>query len=394
MKNTPTVLDDFPAWIQRSIAELSDVRRGTFVRFLRELRLRGASRYTIANYVKAVRTLGNDGKSYEELTSEDLMVWMERIDSNGWSQSTVDTIRKQVKAFLRRLHGCRLSTDPTPEFLKCIQVRKSRQELPKNILARAEIRRLIDAAEKQRDRALVYVGYESGARAGEILGLKIGDVEFDEYGSTIRVQGKTGSRRLRLVESTPDLRLWISMHSRGDDSKAPLWIGKRGTLGIDGFQYVLEKLGREAKIGKHIHPHLLRHSRATHLAGGILTESQMRTHFGWAKSSRMPEVYVHLSGRDVDSTLLKHYGIKVEPPTENLLGPKMCPWCKTINSTAARYCQQCNAPLDPVSANKAAERQKRRTELVERFIERILQEIPEASENILREMRRELEALT
>jgi ribosomal protein L40E len=104
----------------------------------------------------------------------------------------------------------------------------------------------------------------------------------------------------------------------------------------------------------------------------------------------MPSVYVHLSGRDVDSTLLKHYGIKVEAPTEDLLEPRICPWCKAVSSPSARFCQECNAPLDPTSASRAMEKQRRRVELVERFIERILQEAPSFGENILREMRKEL----
>jgi len=99
------------------------------------------------------------------------------------------------------------------------------------------------------------------------------------------------------------------------------------------------------------------------------------------------------SGRDVDGTLLKHYGIKVEAPIENPLGPKTCAWCRTVNSTSARFCQSCNAPLDPASASEAMEKQRRRTELVERFIDRILQEAPNAGENVIREMRKELAEL-
>jgi integrase/recombinase XerD len=56
----------------------------------------------------------------------------------------------------------------------------------------------------------------------------------------------------------------------------------------------------------------------------------MREYFGWTKSSDMPKVYVHLSGRDVDSTLLKHYGIKVEVPKEKEFEPKACPGAKPL----------------------------------------------------------------
>jgi len=73
---------------------------------------------------------------------------------------------------------------------------------------------MIEACDNPRDRALVHVLYESGARSGELLNMKIGDVEFDQYGAVIRVCGKTGPRRLRLIESVPDLQLWLSMHPK------------------------------------------------------------------------------------------------------------------------------------------------------------------------------------
>jgi integrase/recombinase XerD len=396
LKGSPPVSSDFPAWVQRDIARLSDARREVFTRFVREMKLRGYSHETILGYVKVIRSLGYDGKPYEELTSEDLMAWMERISSNGWSAETVNWHRRMIKHFLRWLHGCKSAKDPTPEPLRVIQQQRKRRELPKGILSRAEIRRLIDACENQRDRALVFVAYESGARAGEILGVKIGDVEFDRFGAVLHLnRGKTGERRIRLVESVPDLKLWLSMHPEGNNKSATLWPKMRGDrkpLSRDGLGILLRKLARRTGLNKHVHPHLLRHSRATHLAN-VLTEAQMREFFGWTKDSDMPSVYVHLSGRDVDSALLRYYGIKVEAPAENLLEPKTCPWCKVVNSPSARFCQSCNAPLDPSGASEAAERLRRREEFVVRFIERVLREAPGVGENILKEMRQELEEL-
>jgi len=117
----------------------------------------------------------------------------------------------------------------------------------------------------------------------------------------------------------------------------------------------------------------------------------MREFFGWTKSSRMPEIYVHLSGRDVDSTLLRHYGVKVEMPKEDVLGPGACPLCKAINSPSARFCQKCNTPLDPASADKAMDKQRRKEEVFERWLNLVLQ--GETPENATREMRREIEEL-
>jgi len=42
----------------------------------------------------------------------------------------------------------------------------------------------------------------------------VGDVEFDRLGAVIIVRGKTGMRRIRLIESVPDLQRWLAVHSR------------------------------------------------------------------------------------------------------------------------------------------------------------------------------------
>jgi integrase/recombinase XerD len=384
------------AWVKRDIDKLSAARRETLQKFLDELRRNKSSEGTIRGYIRAVVTLGNDGKPYEKLNETDVIAWMEKIGFNGWGNETINLFRIEVKHFLRWCNGCRSPTDPTPQFLKGIRRIPRKQELPRYVLSRSEVKQLIDACKDQRDRCLVYLGYESGTRASELLGLKVGDVEFNEVGAVIKVSGKTGARKLLMIESVPDLKLWLSMHPDRQNLEASLWPRrthkKTGSLGPIGLTYLLENLRKEAGIEKHIHPHLLRHTRATHLAK-VLKEAQLRIFFGWSKHSRMPEFYVHLADQDVDETLLRHYGIKVEAQKKDLLEPQTCPWCKATNSPSARFCQQCNAPLDPASASKALEKQRRQMEFVDDFLKWLQQRNPEIADDYFKEKRRELEGL-
>jgi len=66
----------------------------------------------------------------------------------------------------------------------------------------------------------------------------------------------------------------------------------------------LRKLAENAGIKKDVHPHLLRHSRATHLTQKGLNEPHLRKFFGWTRNSDTPSIYVHLSGRDTDKAIL------------------------------------------------------------------------------------------
>jgi hypothetical protein len=114
----------------------------------------------------------------------------------------------------------------------------------------------------------------------------------------------------------------------------------------------------------------------------------MREFFGWSKNSDMPSIYVHLSGRDVDKTILKHYGIKVEEDKEALkaLAPKRCPSCMQDNPASARFCMSCHSPLDLVSVPEAQRAHDQAEELVARFIEGVLKHAsPELMERILSE---------
>ena len=66
--------------------------------------------------------------------------------------------------------------------------------------------------------------YESACRPHEFLGLRKSDIAFDDYGAILYVRkGKTGARRIRVVEAAPLLANWIENHPL-KDKDAPLWV--------------------------------------------------------------------------------------------------------------------------------------------------------------------------
>lgn len=108
-----------------------------------------------------------------------------------------------------------LDPEREKELFQNIKIKKPRRNLPVDqLISRMDITRLVDACEKPRDRALIMLMWDSGARISELLDLNIGHVQFDKYGAVIIVTGKTGMRRLRLISSVPDIHL-------GEHSPAP-----------------------------------------------------------------------------------------------------------------------------------------------------------------------------
>jgi len=249
-------------------------------------------------------------------------------------------------------------------FQNIIIIKRPRRHLPVDqLITREDISNLVEACEMPRDRALIMLIWDSGARINELLSLNIGHVQFDRYGAVVIVHGKTGMRRLRLISSVPDLQTWINMHPLRSDADAPLFVtsrrysGRPRRLDIRTVENKLTHASRVAHITKRVHPHAIRHARLTDLARGNgnrpgLNEMELRLVAGWERNSAMPEVYVHLSGADVERKLLANAGIvEVETPqSEMKLEPVRCPRCMSMNAHYAQYCAKCSMILNEKAA--------------------------------------------
>jgi integrase len=77
------------------------------------------------------------------------------------------------------------------------------RKLLKDLLTKDDIEAQVAAAKNPRDKALIYLLYETGARIGELIDLTVGDIEDRKHGKKVVVEGKTGARRLPLAESVP-----------------------------------------------------------------------------------------------------------------------------------------------------------------------------------------------
>ena len=126
---------------------------------------------------------------------------------------------------------------------------------------------------------------------------------------------------------------------------------------------LLRRLAKKSGIRKRVNPHLFRHSRATALANK-LTEAQMKEYFGWTQSSDMASVYVHLSGRDVDSAILKLHDLKPTEERKDTFKAKSCHRCKQSNSPTSKFCQKCGAVLDLETVLSVESERKKSDELM------------------------------
>jgi len=278
---------------------------------------------------------------------KDLIIHLEQSKYSDWSKKD---FKVAIKRFYKWLKG---KDEEYPEEVKWIKTgfRNSKHKLPEELLTEDEVNRIAEQATHPRDKAFVQILYESGCRIAELLTLRIKNIHFDEYGATLRVTGKTGDRRVRIVASTPSLAAWLDIHPKRNNPEAPLWLSRASRTKLLPFNYstanvLLRRLAGKADIKKRMNPHLFRHSRATALASK-LTEAQMKEYFGWTQGSNMAAIYVHLSGRDVDSAILQLHGLVNEKEKkEEKFRARNCPRCRQPNSPASKFCNKCGAVLD------------------------------------------------
>jgi integrase len=332
-------------------AEICEENKTTIFKFLDFMRANGVSPGTLRSILWALSVIAIFlSKPFQQATKDDIISVVGKIEEKYKSEKS----KKHLKAELRRFYKWLRGTKDYPEEVAWIRLNYKidsvSRKLPEEILTEEEIESIANAALNPRDKALVLILYESGCRIGEILSLKIKNVQFDEYGCVLLVNGKTGPRRVRVIKYAKVLMDWLDKHPLKHDVEAPVWVSlgtntKNKLISYVEVECVLNKLAKKAGITKKVNPHAFRHARATHLARH-LPEAIMKEHFGWTKDSRMASVYYHLSGRDVDEALLKVYGYKPKDGEVKSIPLRICPNCGEINTVLTHFCKKCNAFLD------------------------------------------------
>jgi site-specific recombinase XerD len=159
-------------------------------------------------------------------------------------------------------------------------------DVPVPVVSREEFKKLLKTAEgrdyvDRRDRAMLLMLFDSGVRAGELIGLRVGDVDLKDR--LAFVTGKGGHVRAVPFGGTTAvaidryLRLRRAHRHAGQDA---LWVGQDGPMTTSGLAQVLAKRCARAGLPR-LHPHQLRHTFAhLYLADGG-QEGDLQRIAGW-----------------------------------------------------------------------------------------------------------------
>ena len=187
---------------------------------------------------------------------------------------------------------------------------------PVEILTPDDVQGMVNAARRERtiwgrrDVAVMLLLYSSGLRQQEFLNVAEQDIDWKR--GTISVIGKgskprevaPGSVAMDALDRYDAARkrylrgLRRHRQERLGAKDAPIWISQRGGFwGKGGLGAMLRVRAKQAGVTRTVHPHVWRHSAATHDADAGMTDLELRDKYGWAPSSSMPYRYTRATLR-------------------------------------------------------------------------------------------------
>lgn len=266
------------------------------------------SDYTIKNYQLDL----TDFFKYVDKSNIDFLS-IENIHVRGYLKY-LDTCNLKNTTISRRISALRTFYNYLLEkgFVKSniflnVKNPKLEKKLP-NYLNYTEIEELLASIDTRTDeglerRLLIEMFYSTGCRVGEMVNIKISDIDFNS--KTIKVMGK-GSKE-RIVYYGDYASKYLEDYLKNKDKKGYLFTNKRGEkLTIEEVEYIVRDIMKHISIKTHVTPHTLRHTFATHLLNNGADIRTVQELLGHANLSTTG-IYTHVSSDRLKDVYFKTF---------------------------------------------------------------------------------------
>jgi integrase/recombinase XerC len=273
-------------------------RRATPDEFLADLaHQRVASPHTVAAYRRDLNALAAVAaeRPLASLDNTHLRRALMQLHGKGLAARSLARTLSAWRAYYRWLakRGA-ITVDPCDG----LRAPKQPRTLPK-ALSVDQASALLDAAAdgelETRDKAMFELFYSSGLRLAELAGIDADGVDFAD--GTVTVTGKRAKTRTVPVgaKAAEALRTWLGERAGvAAAGQRALFVGRGGTrLSVRSIERRLERWATRQGLGLHVHPHMLRHSFASHVlqsSGDLRAVQEMLGHANIATT----QIYTHL----------------------------------------------------------------------------------------------------
>ena len=232
-----------------------------------------------------------NGHDLLRLGTEDIRAFVAAEHRRGLSPKSLQRRLSAVRSFYRwLLKNGRIAASPAA----AIRAPKAPRKLPQ-VLDPDEAKVLVevptDVPLGLRDRALLELFYSSGLRLSELCALRWRDLDLDD--GLVTVLGKGNKQRSVPVGSHARNALTAWRADTGAGNDAPVFPGRHGPITPRAVQLRLRQLAQRQGLFKRVHPHLLRHSFASHVlesSGDLRGVQELLGHADIATT----QIYTHL----------------------------------------------------------------------------------------------------
>jgi integrase/recombinase XerC len=281
--------------------------------FFRYLKVqKNASPHTVASYrtdiehflAFAAVKLGTDEVTLAAITPILIRAYLANLKDEGYARRTIARKMAAMRSFFR--HLCREGVVAENPF-KMVRTPKLEKRLP-GFLDPDEITALLELPDKsslgRRDAAILELLYATGMRVSELAGLAVRDVELGE--GYALVYGKGSKERVVPVgrKALAALKLYLDLARPRLMTGAPhdtLFVNSRGGPLTDrSVRRVVDKYVTALAIAKHVSPHTIRHTFATHLLNNGADLRSVQELLGHVNLSTT-QLYTHVTKERIKS---------------------------------------------------------------------------------------------
>ncbi len=260
-----------------------------------------ASEHTVKSYQRDIKHLTHycTDKSlhhWADLKQSDIRAHIAGRHRQGLSSTSLQRELSAIRSFYNFLLKKRLADSNPAQHIKAP---KQARKLPKTLDV-DQITGLLEAGTNSaleiRDLAMFELFYSSGLRLSELAALNLSDVDLPDNSLIVRM-GKGGKSRILPIgnKAVTAINNWLQQRLKtAAASESALFVSTRGTrLGQRSIELRLEQWCKKKGIAEHIHPHMLRHSFASHLLESSQDLRAVQELLGHSNISTT-QIYTHL----------------------------------------------------------------------------------------------------
>lgn len=267
-------------------------------KFISQLELKGYAKRSIDSYVKSVRQLQRFcNKPLSQITAADVRdYWLTCKREYGWCDATLRISYSGIKHFF--------STTLVRKWKVLSEVKFKRQQSLPKVLGTGEVRRIICNLPTLQSKVFYLTLYSLGLRLKECMTLHPGDIDSERM--VVHIRNSKGAKDRVMPLPAVTLR---GLHAYYQTHRNPDWVfpalghnqGKgagsaKQSVSANGVQGALRRTVKKLGIKKRVHPHVFRHSYATHLIEANVPILHVQKLMGHA-DIKSTMVYLHVTTR-------------------------------------------------------------------------------------------------